>query len=52
MFLTVCTLCHSIVQETDQSAHRDWHDLHVAVHDEILAEAQRYVSPPTYGGPR
>jgi hypothetical protein len=45
-----CTLCHAAVPEGFQDDHRDWHDAHVRVHDDILDEALRYKSPPRYGG--
>lgn len=46
----VCTLCQSLVLVDDRDAHREWHDAHVQVHDEILAEAIKYSEPRRYGG--
>lgn len=45
-----CTLCKSLVLTEDQDDHRKYHDNHNAVHDRIMEQAQRYVSPPTYRG--
>lgn len=50
--ISSCTLCCALVVNDDRDAHRDWHDAHVRVHDDILDEALRYKSPPTYGGLR
>jgi hypothetical protein len=50
--ISTCTLCRAIILLKHEDEHRSWHDAHVRVHDEILREAQRYKSPPTYGGGR
>lgn len=48
-FLTSCKLCHAVVDPRHHEGHRDWHDAHNEVHNEIMAQARRYVDPPMYG---
>lgn len=46
-----CTLCGSAIPDTEawRKLHRDSHDTHNKVHQEIETEARRYKSPPRYG---
>ena len=44
-----CTLCHATVPEHYQDDHRRWHDSHVRVHDQILAQAERHTPAPRFG---
>lgn len=36
-----CTLCHAAVPEDHRDAHRQWHNTHVRIHEEIAESAVR-----------
>lgn len=44
-----CTLCKSVVSDSDREGHRKWHDLHMREHDRIMRVAQEYTPPPRFG---
>lgn len=44
-----CSLCEAVVCEADKEAHKEWHENQIAIHESLMNEAKRYVSPPRYG---
>lgn len=50
--LSKCLFCFALVEAADHDDHREFHDNQNAELSRIMEQANRYVSPPVYGGSR